>query len=71
MTDNANDRAFCDYCDGGMFLEITMLDVNAFSESVEAFIDGNRIVVEKYDGDLRIKANCCPMCGRDLRGDKR
>lgn len=57
----------CEYCDGGMPLTITLLDVSAFSESVEAYVENDRIVVEKYDGDLRIKANYCPMCGDDLR----
>ena len=58
----------CDYCEDGRLLDMTYLDVSAFSESVEAFIEGDRLVIEKYDGDLRIKARHCPMCGRDLRG---
>lgn len=59
----------CMYCEEGVPLTITYLDVGAFSESVEAYVDdvSCHIVVEKYDGDLRIRANFCPMCGADLR----
>jgi hypothetical protein len=58
----------CEYCEDGYVLDITYLDVSAFSESIEAFIDGERIIVEKYDGDLKIKVKYCPMCGDRLGG---
>ena len=61
----------CDYCEGGLLLDLTYLDVSAFSESVEAYIEDDRLVIEKYDGDLRIKAKYCLMCGAELKAVKR
>ena len=62
----------CKYCADGIPLEITYLDIGAFSESVEAYVDDYKccIAVEKYDGDMSISAHFCPMCGRDLREER-
>lgn len=57
----------CEYCENGLPLPLGAWDVNAFSAAVEAYVEGRGIVVEKYDGDMRIKARFCPMCGKELR----
>lgn len=59
----------CMYCEEGMPLTIAYLDIGAFSESIEAYVDDLKchIAVEKYDGDMRISVRFCPMCGADLR----
>lgn len=55
----------CKYCDG-FPLPFRAWDVDAFTEGVEAYVERKTIVIEKYDGELRIKAMFCPMCGKEL-----
>lgn len=58
----------CKYCDGIFNLPVTMLDVDAFGEEVEAYIDTyrSRLIIKKNDGELEIVINFCPICGEDV-----
>ena len=73
MTDNANDRAFCDYCAINCRpLVWEPHDMYAYINKIH--VDGPRIDVDIYDEDGRhIRAHVpierCPMCGAKLRKD--
>ena len=59
-----------DYCDG-MPLDMLSWDVESFGEWPEAWIDAanRKLIIERFDGGLHIRANYCPMCGEKL-GDE-
>lgn len=62
----------CEYCENSKVLGKS----DSLNDGVEAVIDGVSLRVSGwFDGcvgiePIRIPINFCPMCGRDLRGDR-
>ena len=59
----------CDYCEYSKPLPVVAIDLDAFPDSTDVYIEGVRMVVEKYDGLIMLRINCCPMCGERLGGE--